>query len=171
MIQKPDEEWYLKILSKIPSLYACFQCGTCSEGCLVAAVSEGAYNPRTIMEAVILGQPEMLIEKMEPNIWLCSTCQKCVEQCPQKIELTEIFTILKNQSFKSGTSPESITTQAQMVFDNGLAIPLTPPIERRRGQLGLPEVKTADVNEIQDLLKAAHLDLSKPKEEVEDNGK
>ena len=87
------------------------------------------------------------------------------EQCPQKIELTEIFTILKNQSYKSGTSPESINMQAQMVFDNGMAIPLTPPIERRRSQLGLPEVKTADANEIQELLKEAHLDLSKPKEE------
>lgn len=165
MIQKANEDWYIKILGKIPSLYACFQCGTCSEGCFVAEMSEGAYNPRLIMEAVILGQQELLIERLEPNIWLCSTCQKCVEQCPQKIELTEIFTILKNQSYISGTSPDSINMQAQMVFDNGMAIPLTPPIERRRSQLGLPEVKTADANEIQELLKEAHLDLSKPKEE------
>ena len=43
--------------------------------------------------------------------------------------------------------------QAQMVFDNGVAIPMTPPIARRREQLGLPEIKTAEVNEVQELLK------------------
>ncbi|MBY9015092.1 MAG: 4Fe-4S dicluster domain-containing protein [Candidatus Lokiarchaeota archaeon] len=165
MIQKPNDAWFLKLLDKIPSLYACFQCGTCSEGCPAASITDGAYNPRLIMEAVILGQQELLVDHLEPNVWLCSTCQKCVEQCPQKIELTEIFTMIKNECYKSGTSPESINMQIQMVFDNGLAIPLTPPIERRRSQLGLPEIKSADVNEIQSLLKGAHLDLSTTKEE------
>ena len=160
MIQKPDKDWFMKYLDKIPTLYACFQCGTCSEGCLVASVSEGEYNPRLIMEAVILGQQKLLIEQLKPNMWLCSTCQKCVEQCPQNIEVTEIFTKLKNESYNKGTSPDSINMQVQMVFDNGVAIPLTPPIARRRGQLGLPEIKTADVKEIQELLKEAHLDLS-----------
>jgi len=165
MIQKPNDAWFLKLLDKIPTLYACFQCGTCSEGCPAATVSDGAYNPRLIMEAVILGQQELLVDHLEPNVWLCSTCQKCVEQCPQKIELTEIFTIIKNECYKSGTSPESINMQTQMVFDNGVSIPLTPPIERRRSQLGLPEIKTANIDEIQSLLKGAHLDLSTPKEE------
>ncbi|UCC19652.1 MAG: 4Fe-4S dicluster domain-containing protein [Promethearchaeota archaeon] len=165
MIQKPDKNWFMKFLDKIPSLYACFQCGTCSEGCLVASVSDGTYNPRLIMEAVILGQQKLLIEQLKPNIWLCSTCQKCVEQCPQNIQVTEIFTMLKNESYDNGTSPDSIQMQAQMVFDNGVAIPMTPPIARRREQLGLPEVKNAEIQEIQELLKEAHLDLSSTNKE------
>ena len=160
MIEKPDDKWVMQYIDKIPSLYACFQCGTCSEGCIAADVTDGAYNPRVIMEAVILGQRKLLVEKLKPNIWLCSTCQKCVEQCPQKIELTEIFTQLKNESYKNKTSPDSINMQLQMVFENGMAIPMTPAIERRREQLGLPRFTSADPKKIQELLKEAHLDLS-----------
>lgn len=165
MIEKPDDKWVMKYIDKIPSLYACFQCGTCSEGCLAADVTNGAYNPRVIMEAVILGQRKLLVEQLKPNIWLCSTCQKCVEQCPQKIELTEIFTQLKNESYKNGTSPENINMQMQMVFENGVAIPMTPAIERRREQLGLPKYTSADAKEIQELLKEAHIDLSTTEKE------
>ena len=166
--QKSNKEWLLKIIEEIPSLYACFQCGTCSDGCPVALVSDGKYNPRIIMEEIVLGQEDMLINKQEPNVWLCSTCQKCVENCPQGIEVTEVFTTIKNECFKSGTCPDSFIMQTKMVYENGLAIPFTKPILRRREQLGLPEIKVADIDELQQLMKAADLDVSKLEEEAKE---
>ena len=166
--QKSNKEWLLKIIEEFPSLYACFQCGTCSDGCPAASASDGKYNPRIIMEEIVLGQEEMLIHQQDPNVWLCSTCQKCVENCPQGIELTEIFTTIKNECFKSGTCPDSFIMQTKMVYENGLAIPFTPPILRRRDQLGLPQIKVANIEEIQQLMKEADLDVSKLETEVKE---
>jgi len=159
-LEEADREWILKILKDHPSLYVCIQCGQCTEGCPVAPMSDGKYNPRLMIEKILLGQKRMLEDDRDSNIWLCSTCQLCVEQCPQKIELTEIFVSIKNESFEDGKSPEGFQLQAKMVFDHGMSIPYTPPILKRREQLGLPEIKFADNKEIQTLLKEVGLDLS-----------
>ena len=159
-LKESDKEWILKIMKKNPSLYVCFQCGTCTEGCPVAPMSNGKYNPRLMIEKILLGQKKMLEDDQDSNIWLCSTCQLCVEQCPQKIELTEIFVSIKNESFEEGKSPKGFQLQAKMVFDHGMSIPYTTPILKRREQLGLSEIKFADSKEIQTLLKEVGLDLS-----------
>ena len=89
-------EFRNEVLAHNASLSYCYQCSTCSGGCPVALITDGKYNPRKIIEEAILGLQDKLVEKQEPNSWLCSTCQKCVELCPQKVELTEIFTLIKN---------------------------------------------------------------------------
>ena len=73
--------------------------------------------------------------------------------CPQNIELTEIFTFLKNESIALGKGPDHLYSQAKAVFENAKAIPPQPAIERRREQLGLPMVVAPDVNEVQSLFK------------------
>ncbi len=120
-----------------------------------------------MIEKILLGQKEMLEDNCDSNIWLCSTCQQCVEQCPQKIELTEIFVSIKNECFEKGNSPEGFRLQAKMIFDHGMSIPYTAPILKRREQLGLSEIKFADNKEIQLLLKEVGLDLSTSKEGIE----
>ena len=92
-------EFRNELLKHNASLSYCYQCSTSSGGCPVALITDGKYNPRKIIEEAILGLEEKLVEKQEPNSWLCSTCQKCVELCPQKVELTEFFTLIKNKCF------------------------------------------------------------------------
>ena len=159
-LKESDKKWILQIMKQNPSLYVCIQCGTCTEGCPVAPMSNGKYNPRLMIEKILLGQKKMLEDDRDSNIWLCSTCQLCVEQCPQKIELTEIFVSIKNECFEVGNSPKGFQLQAKMVFDTGMSIPFTTPILKRREQLGLSEIKFADSKEIQTLLKEVGLDLS-----------
>ena len=159
-LKESDKEWILKIMKENPSLYVCIQCGTCTEGCPVAPMSNGRYNPRLMIEKILFGQKKMLEGDRDSNMWLCSTCQLCVEQCPQKIELTEIFVSIKNESFEEGNSPEGLQLQAQMIFDTGMSIPFTTSILKRRERLGLSEIKFADSKEIQELLKEVGLDLS-----------
>lgn len=151
-----------KIIKKNITLAGCYQCSTCTGGCPVALLTNGKYNPRKIIEQSILGLREKLVESDDANLWLCSTCQKCVELCPQLVELTEIFTLIKNECFERGKAPEGFLLQAKSVFDNGLAIPFMPAILKRREQLGLPEVKVAPVDEIQTLLKEADFDKHLP---------
>lgn len=140
------------------SLSYCYQCSTCSGGCPVALITNGKYNPRKIIEEAILGLQEKLIDKQEPNPWLCSTCQKCVELCPQKVELTEIFTLIKNKCFKTGKVPEGFLAQAKAVLENGVAIPYSKAILSRREKLALPEINTASIKEIKMILKETNFE-------------
>ena len=134
------------------TLNYCYQCATCSGGCPVAKLTNGEYNPRKIIECALLGLEERLIQMQQPNVWLCVTCQKCVELCPQGVELTEIFDIIKNYCVKEGKLPEAYKSQAELVYNTGIAIPFTEPILKRRASLGLKEIQTAEPLEIQTLL-------------------
>ncbi len=135
------------------SLNYCYQCGTCSSSCPVAFITNGEYNPRKIIEQSLLGLKDLLLKEQTPNVWLCCTCQMCVEECPQNVFLTEIFEKIKNRIVLLGEPyPDAYKVQAKSVIENGLAIPLTQPIIRRRDQLGLPKVESADIEEIGKLL-------------------
>ncbi|MFX1343952.1 MAG: 4Fe-4S dicluster domain-containing protein [Promethearchaeota archaeon] len=157
-------EFRNKVLKHNASLSYCYQCSTCSGGCPVALITNGKYNPRKIIEEAILGLKDKLVETQEPNPWLCSTCQTCVELCPQKVELTEIFTLIKNLCFESGSKvPDAFVAQASSVFENGVAIPYSKAILTRREKLGLPTIKTAPVDEIKKILIETNFEKNLPK--------
>ncbi|TFG22533.1 MAG: 4Fe-4S dicluster domain-containing protein [Promethearchaeota archaeon] len=148
-----------EIIKEDFSLNYCYQCGTCSSICPVAFASEGEYNPRKIIEESLMGLKSLLIKEQKPNIWLCSTCQMCVEECPQEVFLTGIFESLKNKIVQTGEKyPEAFKVQAKAIIDNGVAISLSPPIIRRRKELKLPNVESADRIELKNLLKATNFE-------------
>lgn len=153
------------ISSDIGSTLAyCYQCATCSGACPVAQVTGGAYNPRRLILDALLGLKEKIFGAENAfNIWGCTVCDTCDEVCPQKVELTEIFTILKNMSVIKGEAPAHYTGQASTVLEHGKAIPMQPAIERRRDQLGLPKIVTPDVAEVKKLLEATKLPEKLPK--------
>lgn len=157
-------EFRNEVLKHNASLSYCYQCSTCSGGCPVALLTQGRYNPRKIIEEAILGLEDKLIEKQDPNPWLCSTCQTCVELCPQKVELTEIFTLIKNRCFEVNKVPSAFIAQGRAVLENGVAIPSSKAITSRREKLGLPSIKTAPPDEIQKILKITNFENHIPKE-------
>jgi heterodisulfide reductase subunit C len=137
---------------------SCYSCSKCSDNCPVTAVTTDSYttkgyNPRGNILMALLGHKNLLLGGDDLTIWGCTVCVTCDEVCPENIELTEIFTFLKNQSIALGKGPEFIYSQTKSVFENGKAIPSQPAIERRREQLGLPKVIEPDVDELQSLLK------------------
>jgi heterodisulfide reductase subunit C len=148
------------------TLAYCYQCATCSGACPVAQVTNGRYNPRRLILDSLLGLKEKIFGKENSfNIWGCTICDTCDEICPQKVELTEIFTLLKNESIARGEGPEYFYSQASTIFETGKAIPMQSAIERRREQFGLPEIMPPDVEEVQTILKAAKLDEKLPEKE------
>jgi heterodisulfide reductase subunit C len=148
------------------TLAYCYQCATCSGACPVAQVTQGRYNPRRLILDALLGLKEKIFGKENAfNIWGCTVCDTCDEVCPQKVELTEIFTILKNLSIERGEGPEYYTTQASTILEHGKAIPMQSAIERRRQQLGLPEILSPDVKEVKKILEATKLAEKLPKKE------
>ena len=157
-------EFRNEVLKHNTSLNYCYQCSTCSGCCPVALITQGGYNPRKIIEEAILGLQDKLIETQDPNPWLCSTCQTCVELCPQKVEITEIFILIKNKCFKTGKVPKAFISQGRAVLENGVALPYSKAIITRREKLGLPSIKTAQVDEIKKILKETKFENSIPKE-------
>ncbi len=136
----------------------CYQCSRCTDNCPVSAVSidfytTSGYNPRANILNALLGYKDAIFSADPLAIWGCTVCDTCDEVCPQNIELTEIFTFLKNKSAEQGKAPEFIYGQAKAIFDNAKAIPSQSAIERRRQQLGLPEILNPDVNLVQSLMK------------------
>lgn len=118
----------------------------------MALATQGKYNPRKIIEMSLLGFIDKIIEEQQSSVWLCSTCQTCVELCPQNVELTEIFTLIKNRSFESGKAPDQFYAQGRAILENGIAIPYSKATISRRERLGLPEVKTASLEEVQKIM-------------------
>lgn len=147
-----------EVINHNASLSYCYQCSTCSGGCPVALITNGKYNPRKIIELSILGLQDRLINDQDLSIWLCSTCQKCVELCPQKVELTEIFTLIKNKCFEEGKVPEGFIAQGKAVLENGVALPYSKAIISRREKLGLPAVNTASMAELKKIFKKTNFE-------------
>ncbi|MBY9005216.1 MAG: 4Fe-4S dicluster domain-containing protein [Candidatus Lokiarchaeota archaeon] len=136
----------------------CYQCSRCTDYCPVSKVTKDfygttGYDPRHNILNALLGYKEAIFSSDPLTIWGCTVCDTCDELCPQNIELTEIFTFLKNESITKGEGPDYLYSQAKAIFENAKAIPSQSAIERRRQQLGLPAVATPNVKEIQTLLR------------------
>jgi heterodisulfide reductase subunit C len=153
IVSEKNKEWTLNSIKINPTLYPCLQCGICTTECPVSKVTNGNYNPRRNILATLLGYRDLILEGENLTVWGCTDCHTCEEVCPQHIELTDLFSSLKNQSIVLGKGPEYVIEQAKTVFNNAKAIPSQPAIERRRQELGLPPVSEPNINEIQTLLK------------------
>ena len=79
----------------------CYQCSRCADNCPVTRVSfdfygTSGYNPRSNILNALLGYKDAIFDADPLVIWGCTVCDTCDEVCPQNIELTEIFTFLKD---------------------------------------------------------------------------
>jgi heterodisulfide reductase subunit C len=137
----------------------CYQCARCTDVCPVSKVTNQRYNPRPIILNSFLGIKSAIFSQPDNNfnLWGCTMCDTCDEECPQKIELTEIFTVLKNMSIAKGEGPKYYTTQASTIYETGKAIPMQTAIERRRKDLGLPVIESPNLEEVNKLLNATKL--------------
>ncbi|MBD3254506.1 MAG: hypothetical protein GF383_05405 [Candidatus Lokiarchaeota archaeon] len=140
----------------------CYQCNRCTDNCPISYVTNDfytiPYDPRANILNSLLGYKDNIFSADPLAIWGCTVCDTCDEVCPQNIELTEVFTFLKNKSIEQGKGPDFIYMQAKTIYDNAKAIPSQSAIERRREQLGLPPVSAPDVSEVKSLLNAVGAD-------------
>ena len=116
----------------------CYQCGTCTGGCPIAAL-RNEYSPRRTLEALVQGHGESLVS--DEKVWLCTLCHTCLERCPQRVAVSEVCTKLKNFATRIGNVPGFEVAKLRMVLETGRVIPTSAPIDRRREQLKLPKVQ------------------------------
>ncbi len=143
----------------------CYQCNHCSYSCPISKiVGQDRYNPRRLILNSYLGfKGNVMGKKNDMALWGCTVCETCYEVCPNRIDLTGIFYLLKNMSVKAGEAPEHYTLQAKAIFDSGKAISSYSAIERRRKELGLKPLPEPPVQEIQTIFKEFKIDQILPK--------
>lgn len=136
----------------------CYQCGACVGSCPTArATSE--YNPRKMMEKLILG--EWLDVLSGKPIWLCTLCHTCYEVCPQGVGISHIIVQLRNIASEKGFAPNEFLESARQMVKTGWTSPVTPSVLRTRKELGLPELLPVDTDEVKKLLGLTKMQLTK----------
>lgn len=77
-----------KSLLDAERLAHCFECGVCTASCPMAELLGKEYNPRALLEGILLSPEEILSSR---EIWLCAWCYSCQKHCPQALRIPEIF--------------------------------------------------------------------------------
>jgi NADPH-dependent glutamate synthase beta subunit-like oxidoreductase len=92
----------------------CFDCGICTASCSMSEILGRGYNPRALLERVVLN-PENALASDE--LWLCAWCYRCQERCPQALALPEIFLLMRTLSAKQGKT-RPFESALQKIVDN-----------------------------------------------------
>ena len=67
----------------------CFQCGTCAAICPYTLVSK---DNRGLSARRMLHERQLGLNTFEDDeMWLCTTCDNCVEQCPRGVEIIDFM--------------------------------------------------------------------------------
>ncbi|MCG8637130.1 MAG: (Fe-S)-binding protein [Desulfobacterales bacterium] len=125
--------------------YSCADCGRCSDQCPANAVGR-PLSPRFItikardlifknypMSGEIYNSPNMLVEDIysEDEIWSCTTCGACEEECPLGIEYIDKMVDLRRGMVDEGMVPQSLQKPMKA-------------LEKRGNPYGKMEKKRAD---------------------------
>jgi heterodisulfide reductase subunit C len=75
----------------------CFACGSCTARCPEMDVSPD-FNARVIIRKALLGlKEEVFTAKF---IWICSSHYRCLEKCPQQVNIKGVMNRIRNQKIK-----------------------------------------------------------------------
>lgn len=93
---EPDLEFKKEIMKKVrfSNLQLCFFCGTCTAGCAFSGLRSD-IDPRKFMRQIALGLREDVLNSS--FIWLCTICERCTIDCPNKVDMAEIVQIIRGR--------------------------------------------------------------------------
>jgi len=84
------------------SFSLCYKCMTCTNSCPIVGMTENydslGMAPHQIMHSLSLGLIDRALDSR--MMWDCLTCYKCHENCPQGVQITDIFYEIKNMIYK-----------------------------------------------------------------------
>ena len=100
-------------------LKSCIQCGTCSSVCPAGRFAK--ISARNIIRKAMAGIDNVITDI---ELWHCSTCFNCSEQCPRDIPVTEIILKLRNIATRQGYAPDPLKSVIKNVIETGHAVPI-----------------------------------------------
>ena len=81
----------------------CFQCGLCDVVCPWNRVRD--FSMRKIVRQATFGMTDIESE----DIWLCTTCGRCPQQCPRDVQQIDSGIALRRIATEYGVFPKSVT--------------------------------------------------------------
>jgi Fe-S oxidoreductase len=81
----------------------CFQCGLCDVVCPWNRVRN--FSMRKLVREATFGMTDIESEEM----WLCTTCGRCPQQCPRDVQQIESGVALRRIATEYGVFPKSVT--------------------------------------------------------------
>ncbi len=132
------------------SIAFCSQCGACVGDCPSARHSE-RFSPRKVVLLALMGLERELLTP-DSIIWDCTNCFNCYERCPQGVHPVEVIIALKNMATREGLVPETYSRMTGQIEAEGASTSMNPSMERRRRDLGLPDLPARPLDELRILL-------------------
>lgn len=86
-------------LLDMEKLKYCFECGICTASCPVIEIIPNYYNPRILLEQILLDLDKVLKKE---TLWLCAWCYRCHKRCPQRLKVPEIFLAIRKIATQQG---------------------------------------------------------------------
>jgi heterodisulfide reductase subunit C len=105
------------------ALKMCYQCGKCSSFCPLFNLHPDKFNPRRIIEMVNIGAEDILTSE---EIWRCTTCYECAENCPQQLNFVELIVFLRTKATEKGYAPKTPLQELELVRKEGFSVPMSP---------------------------------------------
>lgn len=139
-----------EITKKETAIEICFKCSACSLFCPVT-LHVDRYNIEESFIAQIFASDNPSALK---DVWMCCSCEKCVEVCPQDVDATEVITNLKEKSYMDGKAPDSIYALAKQVLTTGSPYNISASVNKARTKNNLKEISPNE-NVIKELNKLA----------------
>ena len=136
----------------------CHQCGNCTGVCPYSLKT--IYKTRNIIKMCQLGLKSLVLQ----TPWLCATCYRCYEHCPEDINAAEVMIALRHIAIREGYIPDFITRVSMNVLKYGQSIAPVREVEVLREQLELGPLSYAkpkhvkNINEIQHIIRATNYD-------------
>jgi Fe-S oxidoreductase len=80
----------------------CYQCGLCETACPWNRVRK--FFVRSIIHQAQLG----VVDFGSEDLWLCATCNNCVQRCPRGVEIIDVMMAMRRLLVPDGVVPASI---------------------------------------------------------------
>ena len=106
-------------------LKLCYQCGTCTAVCPWNKVR--SFIVRRIMHQGQLG----LVDFEDEDVWLCATCNNCVQRCPRGVEIIDVMRALRRAVTELGIAKVPDSIRITMKNISGVGNPLGEPEDKR----------------------------------------
>jgi heterodisulfide reductase subunit B len=155
--QIESSELYDDIVTK-EQLKICSECLACADDCSTATVTD--YRPDEIIKLALEGKLDELLAR--DDIWYCMNCHECIDQCPQGFGMVKLIFRLKNLAIERGICPEVIVNRDTELAKSGFAF---EPNDKLRKELGLPKIKSADPQDLSELMSGSSVEKTKKERE------
>ncbi len=85
------------------NVFACYQCGKCSAGCLFAEHMD--LLPNQVLRLLQLGDEGVLAARAP---WVCAACLACSVRCPKGVDVARVMEALRQLALRRGLSPVEV---------------------------------------------------------------